>query len=189
MMTEQLITQKPRYLAEKGKIKTYKKAAEFSFYLRNLINSYLHLYPPHIMLTSTNTNTISKVYSFAGNKLNSAVKGIIWNILNKRPHKTYLNRTHKVAIIRRQLLQILAISAGIRQQAIALTNIATNTYVAAVSLNNPMKTFNVKAFNHVNKLIKELSRNTPTPSPKRSLICSMNSLTKETNQKSKRPIG
>jgi hypothetical protein len=108
------------------------------------------------MSTSTNTNTVSKVYSFAGNELNSAVKGIIWNILDERPHKAYLNRTHEVAIIRRQLLQILAILAGIRQQAIALTNIATNTYVAAVSLNNPMKTFNIKAFDHINELIKEL---------------------------------
>jgi hypothetical protein len=39
------------------------------------------------MSTSTNTNTVSKVYTFAGHELNSAVKGIIWNILNKRPHK------------------------------------------------------------------------------------------------------
>jgi hypothetical protein len=92
------------------------------------------------MSTSTNTNTVSKVYSFASNKLNSAVKGIIWNILDERPHKAYLNRTHEVAIVRRQLLQILAITAGICQQAIAITNIATNTYVAAVSLNNPVKT-------------------------------------------------
>jgi hypothetical protein len=109
------------------------------------------------MSTSTNTNTIPKVYSFAGNELNSAVKGIIWNILDEHPHKAYLYRTHKVAIVHRQLLQVLAITAGIRQQAVALTNIATNTYVAAVSLNNPMKTFNVKAFDHVNELIKELS--------------------------------
>jgi hypothetical protein len=109
------------------------------------------------MSTSTNTNTVPKVYSFAGNELNSAVKGIIWNILDERPHKAYLNRTHKVAIVRRQLLQILAITAGIRQQAVAITNIATNTYVAAVSLNNPMKTFNVQAFEHVNEMIKELS--------------------------------
>jgi hypothetical protein len=109
------------------------------------------------MSTSTNANTVPKVYSFAGNELNSAVKGIIWNILDERPHKAYLNRTHEVAIVRRQLLQILAITAGIRQQAIAITNIATNTYVAAVSLNNPIKTFNVQAFEHVNKLIKELS--------------------------------
>jgi hypothetical protein len=109
------------------------------------------------MSTSTNTNTVSKVYTFAGHELNSAVKGIIWNILDEHPHKAYLNRTHKVAIVRRHLLQILAIAAGIRQPAIAITNIATNTYVAAVSLNNPMKTFNVKAFEHVNELIKELS--------------------------------
>jgi hypothetical protein len=109
------------------------------------------------MSTSTNPNTISKVYTFAGNELNSAVKSVIWNILDKRPHQAYLNRTHEVAVVRRHLLQILAISAGIRQQTIALTNIATNTYVAAVSLNNPMKTFNVLAFDHVNELIKELS--------------------------------
>jgi hypothetical protein len=109
------------------------------------------------MLTSTNTNAVSKIYSFAGNGFNSAVKGIIWNILDECPHKAYLNRTHEVAVVRRQLLQILAITAGIRQQAIALTNIATNTYVVAVSLNNPMKTFNIKAFDHVNELIKELS--------------------------------
>jgi hypothetical protein len=109
------------------------------------------------MSTSTNANTVTKVYSFAGNELNSAVKGIIWNILDERPHKAYLNRIHKVAIIRRQLLQILAITAGIRQQAVTITNIATNTYVAAVSLNNPMKTFNVQAFKHINELIKELS--------------------------------
>jgi hypothetical protein len=109
------------------------------------------------MPTSTNTNTIPKVYSFVGNELNSTVKGIIWNILDERPHKAYLNRTCETAIVRRHLLQILAITAGIRQQAIAITNIATNTYVAAVSLNNPMKTFNVQAFEHVNELIKELS--------------------------------
>jgi hypothetical protein len=109
------------------------------------------------MSTSTNANTVSKVHTFAGQEPNSAVKGIIWNILDERPHKAYLNRTHKAAIIRRHLLQILAIAAGIHQQAIAITNIATNTYVAAVSLNNPMKTFNVKAFEHVNELIKELS--------------------------------
>jgi hypothetical protein len=109
------------------------------------------------MSTSTNANTVTKVHSFAGNELNSAVKGIIWSILDERPHKAYLNRTHEVAVVRRQLLQILAISAGIRQQAVAITNIATNTYVAAVSLNNPMKTFNVKAIDHVNELIKELS--------------------------------
>jgi hypothetical protein len=98
-----------------------------------------------------------KVYSFAGNELNSTIKGIIWNILDEHPHKAYLNRTHNVAIVHRQLLQILAITAGICQQAIAITNIATNTYVVAVSLNNPMKTFDVKAFDHVNELIKELS--------------------------------
>jgi hypothetical protein len=109
------------------------------------------------MSTSTNTNAVSKVYSFAGNELNSTVKGIIWNILDECPHKAYLNRTHEVAIIRQQLLQILAITAGIRHQAITITNLATNTYCAAVSLNNPMKTFNVKAFDHVNKLIRELS--------------------------------
>jgi hypothetical protein len=109
------------------------------------------------MSTSTNTNAISKVYSFARNELNSAVKGIIWNILDKRPHKAYLNRTHEVAVVRRQLLQILAITAGIRHQAITITNLATNIYCAAVSFNNPMKTFNVKAFDHVNKLIRELS--------------------------------
>jgi hypothetical protein len=109
------------------------------------------------MSTSTNTNTVSKVYTFTGSELNSAVKSVIWNILDERPHKAYLNRTHEVAVVRRHLLQILAIAAGIRQQAIAITNIATNTYVAAVSLNNPMKTFNVKAFEHVNELIKELS--------------------------------
>jgi hypothetical protein len=109
------------------------------------------------MSTSTNANTVSKVYTFTGSELNSSVKSVIWNILDERPHKAYLNRTHEVAIVRRHLLQILAIAAGIRQQAIAITNIATNTYVAAVSLNNPMKTFNVKAFEHVNELIKELS--------------------------------
>jgi len=109
------------------------------------------------MSTSTNTNAVSKVYSFAGNELNSAVKGIIWNILDEHPHKAYLNRTHEVAIIRRQLLQILAITTGIRHQAIAITSLATNTYCAAVSLNNPMKTFNVKAFDHDNELIRELS--------------------------------
>jgi hypothetical protein len=109
------------------------------------------------MSTSTNANTVSKVYTFAGNELNSAVKSVTWNILDERPHKAYLNRTHEVAVVRRHLLQILAISAGIHQQAIALTNIATNTYIAAVSLNNPMKTFNVIAFDHVNELIKELS--------------------------------
>jgi hypothetical protein len=98
------------------------------------------------MSTSTNTNTVSKVHTFAGQELNSAVKGIIWNILDERPHKAYLTRTHEAANVRRHLLQILAIAAGIHQQAIAITNIATNTYVAAVSLNNPMKTFNVKAF-------------------------------------------
>jgi hypothetical protein len=110
------------------------------------------------MSTSTNANTVSKVYTFAGNELNSTVKSVTWNILDERPHKAYLNRTHEVAVVRRHLLQVLAISAGIRQQAIALTNIATNTYLAAVSLNNPMKTFNViVAFDHVNELIKELS--------------------------------
>jgi hypothetical protein len=109
------------------------------------------------MSTSTNANTVTKVFGMANNELNSAVKGVIWNILDERPHKAYLNRTHEVAAIRRQLLQILAISAGIRQQAVAISNIATNTYVAAVSLNNPMKTYNVKAFEHVNELIKELS--------------------------------
>jgi hypothetical protein len=109
------------------------------------------------MSTSTNTNAISKVYSFASNKLNSAVKGIIWNILDKHPHKAYLNRTHEVAVVQRHLLQILAITAGIRHQAIAITNLATNTYCAAVSLNSPMKTFNVKAFDHINELIRELS--------------------------------
>jgi hypothetical protein len=144
-------------LAEKGRIENYKKAAEFSFLFRNLIDSYSHSYSPHTMSTSTNANTISKVYTFASNDPNSAVKSVTWNILDERPHKAYLNRTHKVAVVRRHLLQILAISAGIRQQAIALTNIATNTYVAAVSLNNPMKTFNVLAFDHVNELIKELS--------------------------------
>jgi hypothetical protein len=144
-------------LAEKGRIENYKKAAELSFSFRNLIDSYPCLYSPHTMSTSTNANTVSKVYTFAGNELNSAVKSVIWNILNEHPHKAYLNRTHEVAVVHRHLLQILAISAGIRQQAIALTNIATNTYVAAVSLNNPMKTFNVIAFDHVNELIKELS--------------------------------
>jgi hypothetical protein len=109
------------------------------------------------MSTSTNANTVPKVHSFAGNELNSAIKGIIWSILDKRPHKAYLNRTHEITLVHRQLLQILAISAGIRQQAIAITNIATNTYVAAVSLNHPMNTYNVKALDHVNKLIKELS--------------------------------
>jgi hypothetical protein len=109
------------------------------------------------MSTSTNANTVSKVYTFTGSELNSAIKSVTWNILDERPHKAYLNRTHEVAVIRRHLLQILAIAAGIHQQAIAITNIATNTYVAAVSLNNPMKTFNVKAFEHVNELIKELS--------------------------------
>jgi hypothetical protein len=109
------------------------------------------------MSTSTNNNTNLKVFTFAGNELNSAVKSVTWNILDERPHKAYLNRTHEVAAIRRHLLQVLAIAAGIRQQAIAITNIATNTYVAAVSLNNPMKTFKVKAFEHVNELIKELS--------------------------------
>jgi hypothetical protein len=109
------------------------------------------------MSTSTNNNTNLKVFTFAGNELNSAVKSVTWNILDERPHKAYLNRTHEVAAVRRHLLQILAIAAGIRQQAIALTNIATNTYVAAVSLNNPVKTFNVQAFEHVNELIKELS--------------------------------
>jgi hypothetical protein len=102
------------------------------------------------MSTSTNTNAVSKVYNMQGGELNSAVKGIIWNILDKRPHKAYLNRTHEVAVVQRQLLQILAITAGIRHQ-------ATNTYCAAVSLNNPMKTFNVKAFDHVGELIRELS--------------------------------
>jgi len=109
------------------------------------------------MLTSANNNTNLKVFTFASNELNSAVKSVTWNILDERPHKAYLNRTHEVATIRRHLLQILAIAAGIRQQAIAITNIATNTYVAAVSLNNPIKTYNVKAFEHVNELIKELS--------------------------------
>jgi hypothetical protein len=109
------------------------------------------------MSTSTNTNAVSKIYSFAGNKFNSAVKGIIWNILDEHPHKAYLNKTHEVAIVQRQLLQILAITAGICHQAIAITNLATNTYCVAVSLNNPMKTFNVKAFDHVGKLIRELS--------------------------------
>jgi len=109
------------------------------------------------MSTSTNPNTVTKVFGMANNELNSAIKGVIWNILDERPHKAYLNRTHEVAAVRRQLLQMLAISAGIRQQAVAISNIATNTYVAAVSLNNPMKTYNVKAFEHVNKLIKELS--------------------------------
>jgi hypothetical protein len=109
------------------------------------------------MSTSTNTNAVSKVYSFAGNKLNSAIKGIIWNILDERPHKLYLNRTNEVAVVRRQLLQILAITAGIRHQAVAITNLATNTYCVAVSLNNLMKTFNVKAFDYVNELIRELS--------------------------------
>jgi hypothetical protein len=109
------------------------------------------------MSTSTNTNTVSKVYTLGGQEINSAIKGIIWNILDERPHKAYLNRTHEVAIVHRHLLQILAIAAGIRQQVIVVTNITTNTYVAAVSLNNLMKTFNVKAFEHVNELIKELS--------------------------------
>jgi hypothetical protein len=35
------------------------------------------------MSTSTNTNTIAKVYNMGGNELNSAVKGIIWNILDE----------------------------------------------------------------------------------------------------------
>jgi hypothetical protein len=109
------------------------------------------------MSTSTNTNAVSKVYNMQGSKLNSAVKGIIWNIPDEHPHKAYLNRIHEVAVVRRQLLQILAITAGIRHQAIAITNLATNTYCAAVSLNNPMKTFNVKAFDHVSELIRELS--------------------------------
>jgi hypothetical protein len=109
------------------------------------------------MSTATNNNTTLKVFSLASNELNSAIKSVTWNILDEQPHKAYLNRTHEVAAVRRHLLQILAIAAGIRQQAIALTNIATNTYVAAVSLNNPMKTFKVTAFDHVNELIKELS--------------------------------
>jgi hypothetical protein len=109
------------------------------------------------MSNSTNTNAVSKVYNMQGGELNSAVKGIIWNILDECPHKAYLNRTHEVPVVRRQLLQILAITAGIRHQAIAITNLATNTYCAAVSLNNPMKTFNVKAFDHVGELIRELS--------------------------------
>jgi hypothetical protein len=153
-----MITQKPiMILGQKRRIETYKNPTEISFYSFDPINSYSHSHSLHTMSTSTNTNAVSKVYSFAGNKLNSAVKGIIWNILDERPHKAYLNRTHEVAVVQRQLLQILTITAGICHQAIAITNLATNTYCAAVSLNNPMKTFNVKAFDHVNELIRELS--------------------------------
>jgi hypothetical protein len=109
------------------------------------------------MSTATNTNAITKVYNMGGNELNSTVKGIIWNILDERPHKAYLNRTHETTIVRRQLLQILGITAGIHHQALAITNLSTNTYCAAVSLANPMKTFNVKAFEHISEMIRELS--------------------------------
>jgi hypothetical protein len=91
------------------------------------------------MSTSTNANTIAKVYNMGGNKLNSAVKGIIWNILNECPHKAYLNRTHKTAIVQRQLLQILAIAAGIHHQALAIANLSTNTYCMAVSLSGVLR--------------------------------------------------
>jgi hypothetical protein len=52
------------------------------------------------MSTSTNTNSTTKVYNTGGNKLNhSAIKGIIWNILNERPHKAYINKTHETTLI------------------------------------------------------------------------------------------
>jgi hypothetical protein len=101
------------------------------------------------MSTSTSTNPTTKVYNMGGNKLNhSAIKGIIWNILDERPHKAYLNKTHETNLVQRQLLQILAI---------AITNLATNSYCAAVSLTNPMKTFQVKASDHINEMIRNLS--------------------------------
>jgi hypothetical protein len=140
------------------------------------------------MSTSTNTNAIAKVYNMGGNELNSAVKGIIWNILNERPHKAYLNRTHETAVVQRQLLQILAIAAGIRHQALAITNLSTNTYCAAVSLANPMKTFNVKAFKHISKMIRELSiasninTESHTHSIAKTVINMLNALPKEGNQ-------
>jgi hypothetical protein len=99
------------------------------------------------MSTSTNTNPTTRVYNMGGNKLNhSAIKGIIWNILDERPHKAYLNKTHETNVVQQQLLQVLAITAGLRHQAIAIANLGTNSYCAAVSLTNPMKTFQVKAF-------------------------------------------
>jgi hypothetical protein len=110
------------------------------------------------MSTSTNTNPTTKVYNMGGNELShSAIKGIIWNILDKRPHKAYLNKTHETNLVRQQLLQILAITAGLCHQAIAMTNLATNSYCAAVSLINPMKAFQVKAFDHINEMTRELS--------------------------------
>jgi hypothetical protein len=140
------------------------------------------------MSTSTNTNTVAKVYNMGSNKLNSTVKGIIWNILDEHPHKAYLNRTHKTAVVQRQLLQILAIAAGIRHQALAIANLSTNTYCAAVSLANPMKTFNVKAFEHISEMIRELSiaSNINTESHAhaitKTVIDMLNALPKEGNQ-------
>jgi hypothetical protein len=70
---------------------------------------------------------------------------------------TYLNKTHETNLVRQQLLQTLAIAAGLCHQAITITNLATNSYCAAVSLTNPMKAFQVKAFDHINEMIRELS--------------------------------
>jgi hypothetical protein len=91
-----------------------------------------------------------------GNELNpTAIKNIIWNILDERPHKSYLNKTHETALVQRQLLQILA--TGTCHQALAITNLATNSYCAAVSLSNPMRAPKVKALDHISKMIHKLS--------------------------------
>ena len=106
------------------------------------------------MSTSTNTNATAKIYNMGGNKLNhTAIKGIIWNILDEHPHKSYINKTHETTLVQRQLLQILAIATGIHHQALTITNLTTNSHCTAVSLANPMKTLKVKAFDHISEII------------------------------------
>jgi hypothetical protein len=139
-------------------MKVYKNSENFIVHSFDFIDSYPALNKTQNMSTPTSTNPTTKVYNIGGNKLNhSAIKGIIWNILNECPHKAYLSKTHKTNLVQWQLLQILAIATGLRHQAIAITNLATNSYCAAVSLTNPMKVFQVKAFDHINEMIRDLS--------------------------------
>jgi hypothetical protein len=82
-------------------MKVYKNSENFIVHSFDFINSYPALNKTQNMSTPTSTNPTTKVYNIGGNKLNhSAIKGIIWNILDECPHKAYLNKTHKTNLVR-----------------------------------------------------------------------------------------
>jgi hypothetical protein len=81
-------------------MKVYKKQRKFYCSLIRFHQFLPSSHQTQNMSTPTSTNPTTKVYNMGGNELNhSAIKGIIWNILDERPHKVCLNKTHKTNLV------------------------------------------------------------------------------------------